>query len=369
MTINRKQAIATLAGSLAVLQTSQGAVAANEVVRIGGTLSDPGLGAIYADQSGFPKQVGLDFDVENHTNGAAAIAALVGGSIDVTISNWITILQAREKGVPVVVVAPAVIYTSKEPTSSMKDLNSKTIAIDGLGNLTQLGVMAWIVKGGGDVKSIRFVEMPFADMPQALASHRVDVCIITEPLATQAKNAGRIIGAPYCAIASEVPSSAWVSSATWVENRDRATRFANTMYKIAKWASQRVDATLITEPLATQAKSAGRVIGYPYAAIAPVFPSSAWVANTTWAANRYLASRFAKAMSKTAQWANANRPATAAILAQRSKLDRTIIQSMHRALYSERDEAKLLLPLIDIALRYGAIKIPVNIGDVYAASV
>ncbi len=205
------------------------------------------------------------------------------------------------------------LYTSKEPTSfimvpndsnvqNAKDLNGKTIAIDGLGNLTQLGVMAWMDKNGGDLKSIKFTEIPFSTMPQALAGHRIDAALITEPLATQAKGAGRIVGNPYDAIAPQFPSSAWVATEAWAANRDRANRFVSAMYK-------------------------------------------------------------------TAAWANANRPTTAGILAQFSTLDRELILTMRRARYSESSDARYLPALVDVALRYGLIKKPVNVSEVYAASV
>jgi NitT/TauT family transport system substrate-binding protein len=313
MKISRKHAIAAIAGGVAVGQLTLQASAANDIVRIGGLASDPGMEAIYASQRGFAKQFGLEFSIQNFPNGAAIIAGIIGGSLDVGNTNWVSILQAREKGLPLVAVSPAVIYSSKEPTSfimvpndspaqNAKDLNGKTIAVDGLGNLTQLGVMAWIDKGGGDLKSIKFTEIPFSEMPAALGAHRVD-------------------------------------------------------------------AALITEPLATQAKSAGRIVGNPYDAIAPEFPSSAWVATETWAANTDLAARFAKTMYRTAQWANTNRPTTASILTQFSKLDLDTILTMHRARYSAQNDAKFLPALVDVALRYGSIKQPVKVSEVYAGSV
>ncbi len=83
-------------------------------------------------------------------------------------------------------------------------------------------------------------------------------------------------------------------------------------------------------------------------------------------ANADRARRFAALMYRTAKWANANRPLTADMLARVAHLDRELVLSMHRATYSERNEPRLLQPLIDVALKYGAIKKPVNLDDLFA---
>jgi NitT/TauT family transport system substrate-binding protein len=312
MKVNRKAAIGALGASLAVFAEARIAGAADDTIRVGAIASDPGLEGVYAQQSGFAKRYGIGLQVQTFSNGSAIIAGLLGGSLDLGQSNWISIFQAHEKGLPIAAVAGAVMYTSKEPTTfimvptdspaqSAKDLSGKTVAIDGLGNLTQLGVNAWIVKNGGDINSIKFVEIPFVEMPQALVAHRVDATLITEPLATSARNAGRIIGAPYDAIASEFPTSAWVATKEWTANRDRTDRLVKTIYS-------------------------------------------------------------------GAHWANTNRPLTANLLGQYSKLEPSTIQSMRRALFSERSDAALLQPLISAALRFGLIKNPVTARELYAGS-
>lgn len=311
--MNRRSAIVAAAAGIAAFGAPI-RVRAADTVRIAGLPSDPGLEASYAESHGFPAQFGIAAEIQNFPNGAAIVAGIVGGSIDVGAVNWVTALQAHEKGLPLVAVAQAATYYGKEPTSFLmvpadsaartaRDLTGKTIAVDGLRNLTQLGVIAWLDKNGGDSKSIKFAEIPFIDMPLALSSHRVEAALITEPMATRSQHDARVLGNAYDAIAPEFPSSAWVASATWA------------------------------------------------------------------AANRDLARRFTSMMYRAAAWENANRPATAEVLSQISHLDPALIRTMHRARYAERTDLRQMRPLIDLSLQYGLITKPVDAEEVFASEV
>lgn len=311
--MNRRIALGVCAAPAAALALPRRARAADPL-RIAGLPSDPGLEASYAESRGIPARFGIAAQVQNLSNGAAIVSGILGGSIDLGEVNWVSALQAHERGLPLVAVAQAGTYASREattflmvpngsPARAARDLDGKTIAVDGLRNLTQLGVIAWLDENGGDSKSVKFVEIPFTDMPVALAGRRIDAALITEPMALRAQRDARVIGKPYDAIAPDFPSSAWVASSAWASaNPDLARRFANMMYR-------------------------------------------------------------------SAAWINRNRAATAVVLAEISRLEPEVIRAMPRARFAERNDPRLLRPLIDRCLKYGLITKPVEPGDLFAPAV
>src|SRR5579871_6454575 len=62
---------------------------------------------IYAQAAGFYKKYGLDATVTSYTGGAAIIAAIAGGSLDIGFSNITSAVQAMQRGIPIIALAPA----------------------------------------------------------------------------------------------------------------------------------------------------------------------------------------------------------------------------------------------------------------------
>lgn len=64
------------------------------------------------------------------------------------------------------------------PTSSTlrgaKDFSGKTVAVNGLKNITQLSVQLWVDRNGGDSAAVKFLELPFAEMGAALEAGQAD---------------------------------------------------------------------------------------------------------------------------------------------------------------------------------------------------
>src|ERR1700683_1743415 len=121
--------------------------------------------AFYALDMGFFKKQGLDVDLQIMQNGAAIAAAVMGGSLDAGFADTVSISNADERGLPLVYLAPALLNSYAAPTLAIlvngagpiheaKDLNGKTIAVNGINNITMLPVEAWIDKNGGDSKTI-----------------------------------------------------------------------------------------------------------------------------------------------------------------------------------------------------------------------
>jgi NitT/TauT family transport system substrate-binding protein len=223
---------------------------AAETVRFATIPIDTGAQVFFADAQHMFAKAGFDAHVQSIPNGAAITAAVVGGSIDVGFSNILSLAGAHEKGIPITLIAPAGMYLTKAPTSVLmvpkdsaardaRSLNGKTIAVNGIKNITQLAVQAWMDKNGGDSKSVNFTEMPFSDMPLALASHRIDAALIAEPAVTEAKNGARVFAKPYDAIAPEFLIAGWFTSQKWAAaHPDLVKKVAAVLRDSGTWANK-----------------------------------------------------------------------------------------------------------------------------------
>ena len=211
----------------------------------------------YGKPRGFDDQLGLNVDVQYLNNGAATIAGILSGSAEIATTTMITAISAHQKKIPISIIAAGALYNSKVPTTNLmvskdatfktaSDLNGKIIGVDALKNITQIAVANWLDKNGGDSKSVRFVEMPFADMPGALATKRIDAGYISEPFGTRARAGdARNFAACYDAIAPQFLLGCWVAQNDWIAaHPDLVKRFAAFVTKCNVYSNANHEATL-----------------------------------------------------------------------------------------------------------------------------
>jgi NitT/TauT family transport system substrate-binding protein len=173
-------AAALVAGALApaASQTSP-------ALRIGTTPYDAGAQPYYADALGYFKDAGITVEITAMSSGAAIAAAVASGAVDIAQSNIVSLASAHEKGIPFVILAPASMYYTRFPQTALivrsdssirsaKDLTGKTIATNGLKNIGEVGVDAWIDANGGSAASVKWVEIPPSSTAAALQSGRID---------------------------------------------------------------------------------------------------------------------------------------------------------------------------------------------------
>ncbi len=109
---------------------------------------DAGAEAYYAYDLGYFRDAGIDAQVDSIPSGAAIASAVASGAIDIGFSNLISIAVAYKHNVPVTLLAPGSLYTASIPTSVLmvpknspvktaRDLNGKTLAVNGLKTITQ----------------------------------------------------------------------------------------------------------------------------------------------------------------------------------------------------------------------------------------
>jgi NitT/TauT family transport system substrate-binding protein len=280
-------------------------------LRVALGLTDSSILVPVADAFGYLTRAGLAVDSQIMSNGAATIAAIMGGSIDLGGSNSLSFLQAREKGLPLKIVAPQAIYRTGSASTALvtgkdstlrtgRDLTGKVVGVNALGGSPHIAVKAWIDKNGGDAGAVHFVELTFPSMPAALAGARIDAAMIAEPALTAALESGRLLGDAYGAIGPLWLSDAIVATESWIDAHGDDAR------------------------------------------------------------------KFAQALHATALWANRNHDKTADISARTLKIDPAVVRTMRRAVFAETVTPRLLQPVIDAGAMYGALGKGLSAEDAFS---
>jgi NitT/TauT family transport system substrate-binding protein len=222
---------------------------AADALRIACIPLDAGAEAYYANDLGYFRDAGIDAQVETISSGAAITAAVASGAIDIGFSNLISIAVAYKHNIPVTLIAPGSLYTASIPTSvlmvpknsiakSASDLNGKTFGVNGLKTITQYAPQLWIDKNGGDSTTVKFIEMTFPQIIEALGANRIDAAIVADPFIAQAKANARILADAYDAIGTRYIIGCWFATTQWAAaHTNLAGRFAQVIARTAQWAN------------------------------------------------------------------------------------------------------------------------------------
>jgi NitT/TauT family transport system substrate-binding protein len=218
-------------------------------LQLGTMGADGSAEPFYGADHNFFKDAGFDVKIDVMNNTPQLASAVAGGALEIGYGSVIPLAQAHLRGIEFRVIAPALVYTAPALTNvimtgknstvkSGADLNNQIVAVNGLRDLTQYEMQAWIEQTGGDLKSVRLVETPFSEMGTALETGRVAAAILAEPFTTGALGQAKIIGNASAAVGKHYMVTGWFASTAWLaKNADTAKRFQTVMLKIAKWAN------------------------------------------------------------------------------------------------------------------------------------
>ena len=254
--MKRAESIALLGASL--LAARPAAAQERTVLHAAGPPNDGFKAMYYGARSGVFAKYGLTVEVTAMNNGAAAAAALISGDADVAMVNILTLIQAHGKGIPMRMIAPNFWVTSDKPVTSAlvlrdsalrsaRDLNGKTIATPGLGDILSVATHAWIDQNGGDSKSVHFIELPSSAAVQFLEQSRADVVAVIEPFAGQAMATGkvRIVADPMAAIGKQLQIGSYVVMEPVVEKKfDAMQRLARGLHESSVYTNTHLAETV-----------------------------------------------------------------------------------------------------------------------------
>lgn len=233
---------------------------ADRVVRVGVSPFEAHGDAYYAQDLGLFKRAGLDVEIQQYAGGATIVAAIVGGSLQIGAGSPLPVATARERGIPIVLVAPGYLYDSAAPSPidalavaasspyrTGRDLDGKTVAVAGVRSVAQLAAYSWIDRNGGDSSSVKAVELPQSAMADAVADGRVDAAEIGDPALSAGIADGkvRIIGKAYDAIAKRLFAAAWFATEDWAAgNADAIRAFTAAINDASAWAVKNPEAAV-----------------------------------------------------------------------------------------------------------------------------
>jgi NitT/TauT family transport system substrate-binding protein len=203
-------------------------------------------------EQGFFADEGLDVTLKPAQGGAAIVPAVISGEYQFGFSNTTSLLIATSKGLELQIVAPgdsttgnkdadfgAVVAEPGSGISSPRDLAGKTVAVNTLNNIGTSTIQAVVEADGGDPSTVKFVEVPFPDMPAQLQGGNVDAAWILEPFLTIAQHQGAVpVTYNYAEIDPNLMIAAYFTSDAYAkESPDVVSSFQAAMQRSLQYAN------------------------------------------------------------------------------------------------------------------------------------
>jgi NitT/TauT family transport system substrate-binding protein len=219
-----------------------------------------------AVHQGYFAAEGLDAKI-TYAEASAMVPAVVSGKAQFAMLNAPAVLVARGNGVPVKAVAgltapvadPAKSYIQLLVSGDSKlrkptDLEGKTIAVDTLYQLPDLSLRHALRTAGVDTSKIKFVEIPFPQMADALKEGKVDAVNAVEPFVTSGLASGaRILLSSVGGENGTWPQSVMLTSEQYLKaNPDVVKRFDRAIAKADAYAQKNPAAVRALVPTFTK---------------------------------------------------------------------------------------------------------------------
>lgn len=172
-------------------------------VRVGETAGVPHAFLQFGVDKGFYREVGLDVEAVGVQGASPIVTAVVSGDYQLGGSDTATFAQGLERGLPLRMIAPGTSVAEEEgrdfsalmvaPDSGIEDpqdLRGRTIAVNILGNISEVSLSGALEELGVDPGAVEYSEVPFPEMGAAVERGRVDGAFVIEPFRTIAASAG-----------------------------------------------------------------------------------------------------------------------------------------------------------------------------------
>jgi NitT/TauT family transport system substrate-binding protein len=209
------------------------------------------VAALYAQQSGIFRRLGLNVIVTPAPSGSAVASAIIGGALEIGKSSLIGLITAHSRGVPFTLVAAASEWNGDAPTNgtlvrsdsqlrTARDLAGKTVAVPALRGQLQVATMAWVDQNGGDSSTVRFVELPAAANIGALDTGRIDAATFVNPNFAEAlaTKRTRLFASVSSSIAKHYLAAGYFCTVDWAtKNADIVRTFARGIVESSRYCN------------------------------------------------------------------------------------------------------------------------------------
>lgn len=218
-------------------------------------------------QEGFFEEEGLEVEETVAQTGNEIITGMVAGDYDFGFVGYISAGIAAARGIPVCVLTASdatgtspeddwqVLVTSGDsPIDGPEDLANTTVSVNGLGGVAEVMLKAALDKAGVDWSTVELIEVPFPEVPAAVAAGRIDAGYTSEPFVTTVLDqGGKVAFAPQSYIAPEYPNGSYAASQqAYQEDPELMERFEAAMTRSLDYARENPDAIREIIPTYTQ---------------------------------------------------------------------------------------------------------------------
>jgi NitT/TauT family transport system substrate-binding protein len=195
---------------------------------------------------------GLDVQAEVGGLGPTVFPRILSGQVQLGVNAWGTLVSARDQNLPLTGIAPvdrgghtladdyqAIVARPGGPTS-LRELEGKVVGVATLGSLSDSQVRTALVDAGVDVGKVRFVALPFPEVPAALSSGRVDAAAAFEPFLSEVTGSGAVALAPLSRgqmMGVVVAAQSWVTA-----NPELVARFQTAWAEVLQYSRDHPDA-------------------------------------------------------------------------------------------------------------------------------
>ena len=164
-----------------------------------GLFPSSAVGAIQLGiNKGYFEEEGIDLEMLLGQGSAAQLPSLTSGSLEFMLASPTTPLVATTKGLDVKIVSGyaknrpdivedsvAVLVGEKSDIKRAKDLEGKTVSINALGSIGDIGIREAISLDGGDPDKVNFVQLGLNEVAAQLESGEIDAGMAGPPFLQQ----------------------------------------------------------------------------------------------------------------------------------------------------------------------------------------
>jgi NitT/TauT family transport system substrate-binding protein len=201
-----------------------------EKMLIGHTAGTDLLPAFLAKEQGFFEKHGIDATFQMATTGGTMITAVASDSIQASNATIAAMLFAVDQGIQMQVIGPigasqkgyhlaGLLVRNDLDAKTAKDLEGHTVALPGLNAFLHILLVRWLKEEGADPSKVRFVEITFPQMTDALKSGRIDAATLIDPFLPRALKSGaaKLLSYFTDSLPDGTIPTAWVATKAYVD--------------------------------------------------------------------------------------------------------------------------------------------------------
>jgi NitT/TauT family transport system substrate-binding protein len=205
----------------------------------------------FAAEQGFFARVGLKIEFTNFAGASPIISAVLANALDVGQCDALGAANAFNRGFPIAYFGGGGVYDGNNastllctlpdsPIRTARDLEGQAISLPVLASVSGLALNAWLVSNGAAASKVKFYELTYSSMVQAMQRGDIAAALISEPVLAQARAAKsiRILAQPFDAIARSFLISGTFATRAWISaNLDVARKIAGALNEAVPWAN------------------------------------------------------------------------------------------------------------------------------------